>query len=233
MNYFQALKEWNKGKGIYCSPKKGTKEHAEVLAIQKGGSANAPATSSPATSRKTKKTSTRLPDLPQMTPAPAKSSPPKPPSATAVKMRKTRKTGSSVKLAVPKANKETGDENWVDVGMKMKRKKKVKVAIPIADRPLPTTQFSSRATPIIQFSKRAETEPITMFSSRGGVLNMPITQNSASVNAGNVGIDKIGAVEGILGKEAGKMINMAVKGKLARKRMAEAEKQMLFDIFLQ
>ena len=35
---------------------------------------------------------------------------------------------------------------------------------------------------------------------------------------------------GVLGKEAGKMINMAVKGKLARNKMAEAEKKRTIDI---
>lgn len=34
----------------------------------------------------------------------------------------------------------------------------------------------------------------------------------------------------VLGKEAGKMINMAIKGKIARKRMAEAEKNMTMKI---
>lgn len=34
----------------------------------------------------------------------------------------------------------------------------------------------------------------------------------------------------VLGKEAGKMINMAIKGKIARKRMAEAEKDMTMKI---
>jgi hypothetical protein len=40
------------------------------------------------------------------------------------------------------------------------------------------------------------------------------------------------APAGVVGKEAGKMINMAIKGKLARKRMGEAEKQRTIDILL-
>ena len=231
MNYFQALKEWNKGKNIYCSPKKGTKEHAEVLAIQKKGSSadtTSPVKSSPKPKPKKEK-STPLPNLPQLTPpvisVPRSSS--KAPSATAVKMRKNRKTGSAVKLAVPKST-NVPDEDYVDIttGMKMKRKK-VKVAIPVADRPLPTTEFS----------KRKPTMPTTEFSSRSGNTNMPLTQFSsrggggASIISQSVS-NETSAPSGVLGKEAGKMINMAIKGKLARKRMAEAEKQMLFDIFL-
>jgi hypothetical protein len=37
---------------------------------------------------------------------------------------------------------------------------------------------------------------------------------------------------GVKGKEAGKMINMAMKGKIARNKMKEAEKQRTFDILL-
>ena len=36
----------------------------------------------------------------------------------------------------------------------------------------------------------------------------------------------------VLGKEAGKMINMALKGKIARKKMADAEKQRTIDILV-
>jgi hypothetical protein len=36
MKYIDALKEWNnkKNNGMYCTPLKGSKEHAEVIAIQ-------------------------------------------------------------------------------------------------------------------------------------------------------------------------------------------------------
>jgi hypothetical protein len=162
MKYFEALKEWNKGKSLYCSPKKGTKEYDEVRAIQNGG-------------------------VPVPAPAPAPPPPaPVPASApSGMKMRNTRK--------------------------------KVKIGVPVADRPLPTTQFSSRATPVTTFSSRGITGPVTSFSSRG---KTPITNVASSGSSG------------VLGKEAGKMINMALKGKIARKRKAEAEKQMLFDLFL-
>jgi len=37
MKYFEALKIWNdkRNNGVYCAPLKGSKEHAEVVAIQK------------------------------------------------------------------------------------------------------------------------------------------------------------------------------------------------------
>lgn len=38
------------------------------------------------------------------------------------------------------------------------------------------------------------------------------------------------AMDGVKGKEAGKMINMAIKGKIARNKMKQAEKDMSFDI---
>jgi len=203
MNNFQALKEWNKDKGIYCSPKKGTKEHAEVLAIQKKAIDNG----SPIPPRKprTKKE--------KSTPSPVKTPKPSPerikelkekgkaliakrkadavavlqgaikrkivsvpssslgtPSATSVKIRKNRKTGSSVKLAVPKST-NVPDEDYVDIttGMKMKRRK-VKIAVPVADRPLPTTSFSKRQSTTTQFSSRSGNSnmPLTQFSSRSG-----------------------------------------------------------------
>jgi hypothetical protein len=202
MKYVEALKIYNQGKSQYCHPRKGTPEHAAVLAIQRGGAA----------------------------PAPAKA---KPPSATSVKMRSTRKTGSAVKMAVPKASKEPNDENWVDVGMKMKRKRKVKVAIPEASRPLPTTEFSRRAAPTTQFSSRSAGLPMS--------LNMPVIQFSsrgAGASASNVVSQSLNEnipddiPAGVLGKEAGKMINMALKGAIARRRLKEAEKQMTFDILL-
>lgn len=203
MKYIEALNIYNKGKSQYCHPRKGTPEHAAVLAIQRGGAA-----------------------------APAPKA--KPPSATSVKMRSTRKTGSAVKMAVPKASKEPNDENWVDVvGMKMKKKRKVKVAIPEASRPLPTTEFSRRAAPITQFSSRSGGLPMS--------LNMPVIQFSSrgsGMSASNVVSQSLNqnipeeAPAGVLGKEAGKMINMALKGAIARRRMKEAEKQRTFDILL-
>ena len=48
-------------------------------------------------------------------------------------------------------------------GMKMTRARKVKIAVPVADRPLPTNQFSSRPVATTTFSKRAGN---IMFSKR-------------------------------------------------------------------
>lgn len=179
MNYFQALKEWNKkhNGGIYCSPKKGTKEHEEVLAIQKKAIENG-SPIPPRKPRTKKEKSTPLPKITPPTPAPVSISVPrsslKSPSATAVKIRKNRKTGSSVKLAVPKST-NIADDNYEDMttGMKMKRRK-VKIAVPVADRPLPTTSFS----------KRKSTTPSTQFSSRHGNSNMPLTQFSSRSGGG-------------------------------------------------
>jgi len=39
-------------------------------------------------------------------------------------------------------------------GMKMRKSTKVKIAVPVAERPLPTNQFSSRGVPTTTFSKR-------------------------------------------------------------------------------
>ncbi len=176
MNYFQALKEWNKkhNGGIYCSPKKGTKEHAEVLALQKKAIENG----SPIPPRKPRTKKEKKEKSPNIDPpAPVSVSVPrsslKSPSATAVKIRKNRKTGSSVKLAVPKSN-DVPDDDYEDMttGMKMK-KRKVKIAVPVADRPLPTTSFSKRKSTTTQFSSR-----------NGGTLNMPLTQFSSRSGGG-------------------------------------------------
>jgi hypothetical protein len=177
MNYFQALKEWNKkhNKGIYCSPKKGTKEHEEVLALQKKAIENG----SPIPPRKPRTKKEKIEKSPNINPpAPVSVSVPrsslKSPSATAVKIRKDRKTGSSVKLAVPKST-NVPDDDYEDMttGMKMK-KRKVKIAVPVADRPLPTTSFS----------KRKSNTPTTQFSSRHGNSNMPLTQFSSRGGGG-------------------------------------------------
>jgi hypothetical protein len=48
-------------------------------------------------------------------------------------------------------------------GMKMRKSTKVKIAVPIAERPLPTNQFSSRGVSTTTFSKRAGN---IMFSKR-------------------------------------------------------------------
>ena len=179
MNYFQALKEWNKkhNGGIYCSPKKGTKEHEEVLAIQKKAIDNG-SPIPPRKPRTKKEKSTPTPKIVPPAPAPVSVSVSrsslKSPSATAVKIRKNRKTGSSVKLAVPKST-NIADDDYEDMttGMKMKRRK-VKIAVPVADRPLPTTSFS----------KRKSTLPSTQFSSRHGNSNMPLTQFSSRSGGG-------------------------------------------------
>jgi hypothetical protein len=34
--YAEALKKWNEGKSKWCMPKKGSDEHAQVLAIKEG-----------------------------------------------------------------------------------------------------------------------------------------------------------------------------------------------------
>jgi hypothetical protein len=34
--YAEALKKWNEGKSKWCMPKKGSAEHAQVLAIKEG-----------------------------------------------------------------------------------------------------------------------------------------------------------------------------------------------------
>lgn len=203
MKYFEALKIFNQGKSSYCSPKKGTSDHAKVLAIQKG-----------------------LPPPPSAMP----------PSATGVVMRKSRKTGSDVKMAVPKkAADADADGGGGMVGMKMRNtRRKVKIAVPVADRPLPTTQFS----------RRKPTMPTTQFSSRGGngdvlntrsgaVSNAPMPRHEPLPSPFVIPTDDNDAPSGVLGKEAGKMINMALKGRIARKKMKEAEKQLLFDIMLQ
>lgn len=205
MKYIDALNLYNKGKSQYCHPRKGTPEHAAVLAIQRGGAAPAPAPKA------------------------------KPPSATGVRMRSTRKTGSAVKMAVPKMDVSdpadpTGGGRG---GIKMRNtRRKVKVAIPVASRPLPTTEFSRRAAPTTQFSSRGGLQ-------LGTVANMPITQFSTrSGGAGTTNVMTIPTTDepqppsGVLGKEAGKMINMALKGALARRRLKEAEKQRTFDILL-
>ena len=36
--YAEALKKWNEGKSKWCMPKKGSEEHAQVLAIKEGKS---------------------------------------------------------------------------------------------------------------------------------------------------------------------------------------------------
>ena len=261
MKYFEALKIFNQGKSSYCSPKKGTPDHAKVLAIQKG------------------------------TPPPPSAMPP---SATGVVMRKSRKTGSAVKMAVPKKAADAdadADGGGGMVGMKMRNtRKKVKIAVPVASRPLPTTQFSQRrpTMPTTQFSSRSGTNnmPTTQFSTRGGgadvlsmsrsgaVSNAPMPRpeplpspfviptddnDDKGAGGGIIGSGKppmpskariaelkakgraliaqrkadaaaAAAPAGVLGKEAGKMINSAIKGHLARKRMKAAEKQMVFDI---
>jgi hypothetical protein len=118
-------------------------------------------------------------------------------------------------------------------GIKMRNtRRKVKVAIPVASRPLPTTEFSRRAAPTTQFSSRGGLQ-------LGTVANMPITQFSTrSGGAGTTNVMTIPTTDepqppsGVLGKEAGKMINMALKGALARRRLKEAEKQRTFDILL-
>lgn len=206
MKYIEALNIYNRGKSQYCHPRRGTPEHAAVLAIQKG---NAPPPSA------------------------------KPPSATGVVMRKSRKTGSAVKMAVPKTKDEPVEGSS---GMRMRNtRKKVKVAIPVASRPLPTTQFSSRAAtlPTTQFSSRAIALPITQFSSRSLVGSGGVGVGAGV--GGSVGVAIIGqpslragldGSDGVLGLQARTIIQGAMKASLARKRLKEAEKQRTFDILL-
>lgn len=180
MKYIEALNIYNKGKSQYCHPRKGTAEHAAVLAIQKG---NAPPPSA------------------------------KPPSATGVVMRKSRKTGSAVKMAVPKTKDEPVEGSS---GMRMRNtRKKVKVAIPVASRPLPTTQFSSRSL--------VGSGGVGVGVGGGGsvaIIGQPSLQ---------LGID---GSDGVLGLQARTIIQGAMKASLARKRLKEAEKQRTFDILL-
>lgn len=250
MNYFTALKIYNQGRGSYCSPKKGTPEHAAVVAIQNGGAAPASAASAAAKSNMPPMPSKeRIAELKakgraliaqrKADAAAALAAMPKakPPSATGVKMRRSRKTGSAVRMAVPKPENDVSDPadptGGGRGGMKMRNtRRKVKIAIPEASRPLPTTEFSRRSEPTTQFSSRAGIQMgTTLFSTRsdgsgsvGSMFNQPTVDASAPSKTRD---------SGVLGKEAGKMINMALKGKIARNKMKAAEKQMLFDIFLQ
>jgi hypothetical protein len=185
MKYIEALNIYNKGKSQYCHPRKGTAEHAAVLAIQKG---NAPPPSA------------------------------KPPSATGVVMRKSRKTGSAVKMAVPKTKDEPVEGSS---GMRMRNtRKKVKVAIPVAS-------FSSRAAalPISQFSSRPLVGSGGVGVSGGGGGSVGIVGQPSL----QLGID---GNDGVLGLQARTIIQGAMKASLARKRLKEAEKRMTFDILL-
>lgn len=254
MNYFTALKIYNQGRGSYCSPKKGTPEHAAVVAIQNGGAAPAPASAAAKSNMPPMPSKERIAELKakgraliaqrKADAAAALAAIPKakPPSATGVKMRRSRKTGSAVKMAVPKPENDVSDPADATGGgrggIKMRNtRRKVKIAIPEASRPLPTTEFSRRAVPTTQFSSRAGIQlgsssnmGTTQFSTRsdgsGSVGNI-FNQSSVAAPAPSRTSDS-----GVLGKEAGKMINMALKGRIARKKMKEAEKQMMFDIFL-
>lgn len=197
MNYFAALKIYNQGKGSYCSPKKGTPEHAAVLAIQRGGAAPAPsvAVAAMGSAMPPMPSKARIAELKakgraliaqRKADALAAMPKPKPPSATGVKMRRSRKTGSEVKLAIQKATDVSDPADPTGggrggLGIRMPRRK-VKIAIPVADRPLPTTEFSRRAAPTTQFSSRSGQVQTIEFSTRTAapsIPNMPTTQFSA------------------------------------------------------
>jgi hypothetical protein len=254
MNYFTALKIYNQGRGSYCSPKKGTPEHAAVLAIQNGGApptatvgaaaaaSGMPPMPSKARIAELKAKGRALIAQRKADAAAAAAAMPKakPPSATGVKMRRSRKTGSAVKLAVPKNDVSdpadpTGEGRG---GIKMRNtRRKVKIAIPEASRPLPTTEFSRRNATTTQFSSRSGLEPTTQFSSRGGfqlgsVSNMGVSQFSTrSGGAGNllsqpagdmIGREEAtpsrtrGKIEEVRQKAAASTINNAMKGFMAR-----------------
>lgn len=237
MKYFEALKIYNQGQSSYCSPKKGTAEHAKVLAIQRG-------------------------EAPPVAPKP------NPPSATGVKMRRGRKTGGDVSLAVPPpppkvmaAAMAEAKARGGKLGLRMPRKA-VKIGIPKpkkADAPamsyadaisLPAPVKKMTYADVISIPKTHMTysdvlmmPPRPKANSSGNVMDMsrsgavseapmprpePLPSPFVLPTDDN---DDTGAGAGIRGKEAGKMINLALKGRIARKKMKELEKDFLFDIF--
>lgn len=255
MNYFAALKIYNQGRGSYCSPKKGTTEHAAVLAIQKGGGGggaakkpsyadviSAPAPKKAAKAAKAKPSYADVISMPKPAkkkdtyadvisrPAPAKAAKAKPTYAEVIAQPKTHMSYSDV-LMMPKANKPS----YADV-LSMSRSGAVSNAPMPRPEPLPSpfviptddNDDTGAGGGIVGSAKppMPSKARIAELKAKGRAL---IAQRKADAAAAAAAA----APAGVLGKEAGKMINMALKGRLARKRMKEAEKQLLFDILLQ
>ena len=219
MNYFAALKIYNQGRGSYCSPKKGTAEHAAVLAIQKGGGGGGGGGAAKPS----------YADVISM-PKPAKAAKAKPTYAEVIAQPKTHLSYADV-LMMPKANKPS----YADV-LSMSRSGAVSNAPMPRPAPLPSpfviptddNDDKGAGGGIVGSAKppMPSKARIAELKAKGRAL---IAQRKADAAAAAAAA----APAGVLGKEAGKMINMALKGRLARKRMKEAEKQMLFDILLQ
>ena len=248
MKYFEALKIYNQGRSSYCSPKKGTPEHAKVVAIQKGGGGGAAAKAKPSyadvisapapkKAAKAAKAKPSYADVISM-PKPAKSAKPAIPSyADILTAPAPRKTYADV-LSAPNDNPSyasvisssmrSSNTSGMPLGQSMRGggaaviSQSIPQEIPIAtDYPV-----ISQVVPPSPMPPMPSKERIAELKAKGRAL---IAQRKADAAAALAAA----APAGVLGKEAGKMINMALKGRLARKRMKAAEKEMLFDILLQ
>lgn len=247
MKYFEALKKYNQGRDSYCSPKKGTPEHAAVVAIQKGGGGgsgsgakkpsyadviSAPAPKKAPKAAKAKPTYADVISMPKPAkkkptyadvisqPKPAKK---KPTYADVIAQPKTHMTYADVIMMPKPSNSGGGNGNVMDMSRSG--------AVSEAPMPRPEPVPAVFAIPTNDNDDRG---------AGGGVVMPPMPSKARIAELKAKGRALIAqrkadaaAPAGVLGKEAGKMINMALKGRIARKKMKEAEKQMLFDILLQ
>lgn len=245
MKYFEALKIYNQGRSSYCSPKKGTPEHAKVVAIQKGGGGGAAAKAKPSYAdvisapapKKTAKAAKAKPSYADVIsmPKPAKKASAKPavPSyADVISAPAPRKSYADVLSApndspsyasVISSSMRSSNTSAMPLGQSMRGG-----GAAVISQSIPQEIAIPAVFPVIStvMPPMPSKERIAELKAKGRAL---IAQRKADAAAAAAAA----APAGVLGKEAGKMINLALKGRIARKKMKAAEKQMLFDILLQ